>query len=69
MIFLFTGKGETKPHFNHGKKTDLGNYRPVSLTLKLEKIMEQVFPETMLRHMEYSTVVGDNRVSLSVNHI
>ncbi|GAB0178739.1 mitochondrial enolase superfamily member 1 [Grus japonensis] len=53
-------RGNIPPIFKKGKKEDPGNYRLVSLTYALSKIMHQILLETM-ETMEIKEMIGDSQ--------
>ena len=46
------------PTYKKGQKEDLGNYRPVSLTLMSGKLMEQITPSAITRHFEGNQAIS-----------
>ncbi|KFP87968.1 hypothetical protein N311_07495, partial [Apaloderma vittatum] len=49
--------GDVTAIYKKGQKDDPGNYRPVSLTSVLGKLMEQVILSCIMRHMQDNQVI------------
>ncbi len=49
------------PIFKKGSKGEAGNYRPVSLTSILCKIMETIVKENLMRHLEDNNLIKDTQ--------
>ncbi len=56
-----TGKKGNIFIFKKGKNDDAGEYHPISLTSVPGKILEQILPEAMLRHMEGRELILENQ--------
>ena len=49
------------PIFKKGKRSDPGNYRPVSLTSQAYKIMERILKKHLLQHLEDRNLISDRQ--------
>jgi len=50
-------------------KNNPGNYRPVSLTSALEKVMEQPLPDTLSKQLEEKMVIRSSQHGSRGNHV
>ena len=46
------------PIFKKGKRTDPANYRPVSLTSVLSKVMERILSEDITKHLKNNALMS-----------
>ena len=56
-----TGSWQIIPIFKKGKKEHPSNYRPVSLTLVPGKIMEQIIPGVIEKHLKDNGVISHSQ--------
>ena len=59
-------KANVTPMFKKGKKEDRGNYRPVSLTSILGKMMEQLILEVIIKQVEEKKVIRNSQHGFTV---
>jgi hypothetical protein len=49
------------PLFKKGKRSDPGNYRPVSLTCIICKVMESIIRDRLMKHMDENKLLSDHQ--------
>ena len=49
------------PHFKNGLKLSAGNYRPISLTSQVEKIMECCLKDIIIEHLNKYRLIKDSQ--------
>ena len=57
-----------KPIFKKGAKQDPNNYRPVSLTVALCKVMEHVIYRSIMQHLEHNNILYSKQHGFRRNH-
>ncbi|CAM5162260.1 unnamed protein product [Natator depressus] len=57
------------PIYKKGNKDNPGNYRPVSLSSVLGKIMEQIIKQSICKHLEDSKVISNNQHGFAKNKL
>jgi len=50
-----------RPRFKKGNRSSPENYRPVSLTSQLSKVMESVLRDEIVRHLDKHNLVRDSQ--------
>ena len=53
------------PLFKKGNRSEASNYRPVSLTCIICKVMERIIKDDMMRHMEEHKIIKDSQHGFS----
>ena len=56
------------PIFKNGDRSDPKNYRPVSLTSIVWKIMEHVLVSQIIHHLETNNILVETQFGFRVNH-
>ena len=56
------------PLFKKGKKDNPGNYRPVSLTSAVGKLLERILRDRMYAHLERNKLINDSQEREVVPH-
>jgi hypothetical protein len=50
-----------RPLYKKGKKSDVGNYRPISLTSVMSKIMERIIKNEMMSFLDANGLLSDTQ--------
>jgi len=56
------------PIFKKGTKLDSGNYRPVSLTSHIGKLIESLIRDTMINHLSQNRLINESQHGFTFRH-
>jgi hypothetical protein len=51
------GHGDTRPLFKSGRKTELSNFRPISVLTSFSKIFERIIYDRLYQHLSYNSIL------------
>jgi len=54
-------RANVTPIFKKGSKSDPGNYRPVSLTSVCCKLLESIFRDELMNHLQYNSLLNQSQ--------
>ena len=52
---------EVKPSYKKGERTDISNYRPISILPSFSKIFEKIILTRLIQHLDHNMILADEQ--------